>query len=88
MWYLRNKTYCKVNNAIQETATSLPAHLQVVNEKTFPQKLTLAFVDKLFNPDKELPLTIRTYDTVSGQCGSGGMTFIHILLRKESVEVR
>jgi len=25
---------------------------------------------KLFNPDKELLLTIRTYDTVSGQCGS------------------
>jgi hypothetical protein len=43
---------------------------------------------KLFNPDKELLLTIRTYDTVSGQCGSVGLTFIHISLRTESVEAR
>jgi hypothetical protein len=48
----------------------------------------MTIVDKLFNPDKELPLKTSTYDTVSGQCGSSGMTFINILLRNEFVEVR
>jgi hypothetical protein len=45
-------------------------------------------VDKLFNSDKELPVTVRTYDTVPGQCGGGGMTFIHISLRNDNVEAR
>jgi len=49
---------------------------------------TAKIVDKLFNPDKGLPLIIRTYDTVSGQCVSGGMTFIHISLRNGIVEAR
>jgi hypothetical protein len=61
----------------------LPADLQAVNEKTFPQQFTLAIVGKLFKPDKGLPLTIRTYHTVSGQCGSGGMTFLSYFVKKE-----
>jgi hypothetical protein len=46
----------------------VPAHLQVVKQKTSPQQYTSVIVDKViyFNPCKEISLTIKAYDRVTG----------------------